>query len=177
MEEITGILDDGAPVDMVYLDFAKAFDKVRHQRLFKKLAAHGLDGKVSGWIKNWITGRRQKVGLNGNYSEWKKVISGVTEGSVLDPILFLIYIYDLDVNINSKLRKFADDIKLCRASNSDKEVETLQNDLQRIYQWSLDWQMMFNIDKCVVIHAGKNNKQYNYKMGDKELGNQLRKEI
>lgn len=169
MEEVTGILDEGDPVDMVYLDFAKAFDKVPHQRLFKKLAAHGIDGKVSGWIKNWITGRRQKVGLNGNYSEWQKVISGVPQGSVLGPILFLIYINDLDVNIISKLSKFADDTKLCRASNSDKDVETLQNDLQRIYQWSLDWQMLFNIDKCVVIHAGNNNKQYNYKMGDKEI--------
>lgn len=75
----------------------------------------------------------------------------------------------MDVHIISKLSKFADDTKMCRAINNDKEVETLQNDLQKIYQWSLDWQMLFNIDKCVVIHAGKNNKQYNYKMGDKEI--------
>ena len=169
MEVVTSMLDEGDPVDMVYLDFAKAFDKVPHQRLLRKLEAHGVGGKVCEWVKNWIMGRRQKVGLNRNYSEWQSVLSGVPQGSVLGPLLFLIYINDLDVNINSKLSKFADDTKMCRTSNNDKEAATLQNDLHKIYQWSLDWQMLFNIDKCVVIHAGNNNKRYNYTMGDSEI--------
>jgi hypothetical protein len=69
MEEVTSILDEGKPEDIIYLVFAKAYDKVPHQRLFKKLAAHGIDGKVIGWVKEWLTGRRQKVGLNTNYLE------------------------------------------------------------------------------------------------------------
>ena len=169
MEVVTDILDDGDPVDVIYLDFAKAFDKVPYERLFKKLRSHGIDGKISGWIRDWLTGRRQKVGINRNYSEWQNVISGVPQGSVLGPLLFLIYINDLDEGIVSKLGKFADDTKMCRGINNINEVEILQQDLQKIYQWSIDWQMLFNIDKCTVIHLGKNNKQHKYKMGDKGL--------
>ena len=74
MEVVTDILDDGDPVDVIYLDFAKAFDKVPYERLFKKLRSHGIDEKISGWIRDWLTGRRQKVGINRNYSEWQNVI-------------------------------------------------------------------------------------------------------
>jgi ribonucleases P/MRP protein subunit RPP40 len=169
MEEVTKILDSGDAVDVIYLDFAKAFDKVPHQRLFKKLASHGIGGKVNIWIKNWLTGRRQKVGLQGHYSECSDVISGVPQGSVLGPLLFLIYINDLDDNIISMLKKFADDTKICRNVGSDSNTNILQDDLQKIYQWSIDWQMPFNIDKCVVMHFGHNNKQAEYKMGNTKL--------
>ena len=107
-------LDEGKTEFVIYLDFAKAFDKVPHARLAVKLEACGIEGEVLQWIKNWLGGRRQKVGIRGKYSDWVKVISGVSQGSVLGPLLFLIYINDIDEGILSKISKFADDTKLCR---------------------------------------------------------------
>jgi len=169
LEEVTLNLDDGKPVDVIYLDFAKAFDKVPHQRLFVKLFAHGIGGQVLQWVKAWLTGRRQKVGVNNTYSGWENVSSGVPQGSVLGPLLFLVYINDLDIGINSKLVKFADDRKLGRAVQTEEEVNILRRDLCNIFRWSCDWQMEFNTDKCTVIHMGKNNMAAEYKMGTNKL--------
>ena len=102
-------LDEGSPVDIIYLDFKKAFDKVPHQRLLLKLKAHGIGNGMINWIEKWLIGRRQRVVVDGEVSNWKAVLSGVPQGSVLGPILFLIYINDLDDDITSKVLKFADD--------------------------------------------------------------------
>ena len=88
LEEITNWVDDGSPVDDVYLDFQKAFDKVPHQRLLLKLKAHGIGNYVTNWIEKWLTYRRQRVIVDGEISNWKSVLSGVPQGSVLCPILF-----------------------------------------------------------------------------------------
>jgi hypothetical protein len=168
-EAVTVNLDDGKPVDVIYLDFSKAFDKVPHERLFRKLLAHGIGGKILEWVRKWLTGRRQKVGVNKTYSGWENVISGVPQGSVLGPLLFLIYINDLDVGIDSKLVKFADDTKLCRGVATEQEVEVMRDDLQKLFQWSLDWQMLFNTDKCTVLHMGHHNDEASYKMGTNEI--------
>ena len=91
----------GSPVDIIYLDFQKAFDKVPHQRLLLKLKAHGIGDSITDWIEQWLTDRRQRVVVDGEVSNWKSILSGVPQGSVLGPILFLIYINDLDDSITS----------------------------------------------------------------------------
>ena len=143
LDKVTAEVDEGDPVDVIYLDFAKAFDKVPYQRLFKKMAAHGVRGKVLGWVIDWLTERKQKVGINGTYSEWRDVLSGVPLGSVLGPLFCLIYINDLDVGIVSKLCKFADDTKLGGRVANALDADGLRADLKRIFQWSIDWQMSF----------------------------------
>jgi len=110
LEEVTSYLDSGYPVDVIYLDFKKAFDKVPHQRLLLKFASHGISGNVLKWIENWLRDRKQRVVLNVQLSEWCQVLSGVPQGSVLGPTLFVIN--DIDDTVTSKLLKFADDTKI-----------------------------------------------------------------
>ena len=100
-------------MDVVYLDFQKALDKVPHQRLLLKLKAYGIGNDVINWIEKWLTHRKQRVIVDGEISNWKSVLSGVPQGSVLGPVLFLIYIYinDFEDYISSKVLKFADDTK------------------------------------------------------------------
>jgi hypothetical protein len=136
MENVTKYLDESQPVDIIYLDFAKAFDKVPYVRLFKKLQAHGIWGQTLNWIERWLTGRRQRVSLNKTFSEWQYVTSGVPQGSVLGPVLFLVYINDIDLGLFSKLSKFADDSKLYKSICSDLDRDSLQQDLDNLHQWS-----------------------------------------
>ena len=170
LEEITKWIDVGSPVDIIYLDFQKAFDKVPHQRLLLKLKAHGIGDIITDWIEQWLTDRRQRVVVDGEVSNWKSVLSGVPKGSVLGPILFLIYINDLDDSITSNVLKFADDTKLFRKVNTDGDKQHLQNDLDRLVKWSEKWQMLFNFGKCKCLHTGHRNLNVNYKMGDTVLG-------
>ena len=170
LEEITKWIDVGSPVDIIYLDFQKAFDKVPHQRLLLKLKAHGIGDSITDWIEQWLTDRRQRVVVDGEVSNWKSVLSGVPQGSVLGPILFLIYINDMDDSITSNVLKFADDTKLFRKVNTDGDKQNLQNDLDRLVKWSEKWQMLFNFGKCKCLHTGHRNLNVNYKMGDTVLG-------
>ena len=104
-------MDEGSPVDVIYLDFQKAFDKVPHQRLILKLKSHGMGNSIINWIEQWLTGRRQRLVVDGEVSSWKSVLNGVPQRSVLGPILFLVYINDLEVGLTGKILKFADDTK------------------------------------------------------------------
>jgi len=114
-------------------------------------------------------GRRQRVCIDGYKSTWKVVSSGVPQGSVLGPILFLIFINDLDSKLISSIIKFADDTKLFDIVNTDVDREIIQHDLSQLVDWSDKWLMPFNISKCVVLHLGKSNREYDYDMGDTKL--------
>ena len=113
-EVITKWVDEGSPVDVIYLDFQKAYDNVPHQRLILKLKSHGMGNSIINWIEQWLTERRQRVVVDGEVSSWKSVVSGVPHGSALGPILFLIYINDLEEGVTGSILKFADDAKLFR---------------------------------------------------------------
>jgi ribonuclease P/MRP protein subunit RPP40 len=163
-EKVTDWVDNGEPVDVIYLDFQKAFDKVPHKRLLHKAKNMGIEGELLCWLQDWLKDRKQRVCLAGEYSEWAEVTSGVPQGSVLGPLLFLIYINDIDEGITNKLLKFADDTKLFGKVGTMEDIGRLREDLAKLVIWSKEWLMLFNVDKCKVMHVGYNNPKAEYKM-------------
>jgi len=157
-------------VDVIYLDFQKAFDKVPHGRLVSKLEdTHGIGGEILKWVENWLSERKQRVVLGGEFSEWRDILSGVPQGSVLGPLLFIIYINDIDDQINSRLLKFADDTKIYFKVNSPENIERLREDLCKLVTWSKEWQMLFNVENCKVMHLGYDNPHASYCMDGNRL--------
>ena len=171
LEDITKAIDEGKPLDVIYmyLDFSKAFDKVPHQRLLLKIKAHGVCGNVADWIGEWLHDRKQTVVLNGENSRLQDVLSGVPQGSVLGPTLFLMFVNDIDSVISSHIQKFADDCKVYRSVPTTQDIDTLQQDIDNLCKWSRDWQMLFNVKKCKVLHIGHNNAHHNYSMNGENL--------
>ena len=154
LEELTKQVDDGYPVDVVYLDLQKAFDKVPHQRLLAKLQAHGISGKAIAWINAWLADRKQRVTTQGALSDWKDVSSSVVQGSVLGPLCFLVFMNDLEDGVTSNISKFADDTKISRTTGTDHDIDKLQDDINRMQTWADTWQMKFNTGKCAVMYIG-----------------------
>ena len=169
VENLDGAYNRGhKQTDLIIMDFAKAFDKVPHRRLLYKLRYYGIRGTTLEWITSWLSGRSQKVVLDGQASDPVPVLSGVPQGSVLGPVLFLIFINDLPDNIRSSVRLFADDCVLYRNINSPKDCEILQEDLNSLARWEPDWQMKFNVAKChsmrVTRHLPGKQIQFNYSL-------------
>ena len=165
LEEITKWVDDGSLVDVIYLYFQKAFDKVPHQRLIRKLKSHGMGSSIINWIEHWLTDRRQRVVVDAEVSSWKSVLSGVPQGSVLGPILFLVYTNDLEEGVTGKILTIADDTKLFRKVKEIGDKQNLQDDIDKLVKWSEKWQMLFNLGKCKCLHTGPGNTGMNYEMG------------
>jgi len=161
----TEILDQGGAIDSVYLDFAKAFDTVPHERLLVKLASYGISGQVLHWIRHFLTGRRQRVAVAGAFSTWIEVLSGVPQGSVLGPILFVCFINDMPDVVESFVYMYADDSKIFRKVDFIYEAESLQRDLDSLQEWECKWQLRFNVNKCKVMHfGGSRNSHVKYFM-------------
>ena len=129
-------MDNKLQVDLAILDFEKAFDKVAHTRLTHKLDYYGIRGDLLQWIQSFLTNRTQKVVVDGVCSSPCNVTSGVPQGSVLGPVLFLIYINDITTNIHSQLRLFADDCLVYRPINSPEDHKIFQDDLDKLTTWA-----------------------------------------
>ena len=167
-------MDEGRSFDVIFLDFAKAFDKVCHRRLLVKLEEWGILGDVLGWIKDWLSGRKQKVRVDGEMSGWEDVISSVLQGSVLGGILFNIFIDDIDEaiveQILTAIAKFADDTKVAKVVETEEDSKEMQRIIDKLARWAKTWEMKFNADKCKVMHFGIRNPRAKYVMDGVELG-------
>ena len=183
LEAWTQIIEDGDGIDVAYLDFRKAFDLVSHKHLIYKMSKYGIKGQILNWVEEFLSDRSQRVLIRGTASTSQKVTSGVPQGSVLGPVLFLIFINDLPLKVLSPLSLFADDSKIFTrivdSENEDKVYENtgrdvLQQDLANVLEWAKKWKMEFNVDKCKIMHIGNKNPKYNYNMDGKDLQETLK---
>ena len=161
-------------VDSIYLDFSKAFDKVPHKRLIWKLQhIGGVDGALLKWMSDFLQDREMSTVIRGTASQNREVTSGVPQGSVLAPIMFLIYINDLgeDISNGSYINMFADDAKIQRKIVNENSCKELQEDINKIKAWSEKWKMEFNVDKCHVVRFGESSKrpEWQYTLGNENI--------
>ena len=173
LETLTRWMDEGKSFDVIYCDFAKAFDKVPWERLLAKMQGMGVGGNILGWVRKWLTGGRlQSVVLNGQQSGWGEIVSGVIQGSCLGPALFLIFINDIDNAVDltaSLLSKFADDTKWARIVESEDDKRKFQEGIDGLAKWSQDWQLLFNTGKCKIMHFGAKNQHWKYSMNGQDM--------
>ena len=158
VDDLAQILDRRSQIDLCIMDFSKAFDMVPHQRLLIKLDHLGIRGATKRWIEGFLTKRHQKVLLEGKTSSSSPVNSGVPQGTVLGPLLFLAYINDLPDSVSSDVRLFADDLILYREITSSRDSIKLQQDIDSLSKWESTWQMKFNTDKCFIMRMTHKKK-------------------
>ena len=171
LDDLISAVDEKQCVDVNYLDCEKAFDRVPHRRLIAKVRSVGIAGKVLDWIEKFLEGRQQKVRIRDSESTWLPVHSGVPQGSVLGPVLFIIYINDIVRDLESGISLFADDAKVYRRITTPEDAEILQRDMEKLNEWSRKWLLSFNVTKCKTMHIGHNNPRHNYQL----QGNALEK--
>ena len=167
LDSWTEILDRGGEVNTIYMDFMKAFDKVPHARLMKKMRAYNISETLCKWVEDFLSNRKQCVRVNGSRSSWHDITSGIPQGSVLGPVLFVIFINDLPECVKSSVFLFADDTKLFREIASTDDINILQSDLDSLFKWSKDWLLRFHPDKCkfLPIHCkNRSHVECEYKM-------------
>ena len=146
--DVFEVISEGVRLDTIYLDFAKAFDKVNHDILLRKIANHGIRGKVGVWIRDFLSNRKYRVMANGEMSEEQDVVSGVPQGTVLASILFIIMISDIDESLKSSIvRLFADDTRMSAKIRTKEDEKLLQHYLEAVYAWADENLMEFNENK------------------------------
>ncbi|BHF63568.1 hypothetical protein SprV_0200656200 [Sparganum proliferum] len=175
-EQRTRALDEDGMVDVIYTDFKKAFDSVPHKRLIYKLFKTGIRGRLLTWITDFLTGRSQTVCVEASRSTPTPVLSGVPRGSVLGPLLFLVYINDCLDYLGYSAIMFVDDVKLWGAIRSDADRYALHDSLNCLNSWSARWLLNFNVDKCVVLRlrtkkTSKEDDSFQYVLGGQPLSN------
>ena len=155
-------------IDIAYIDFSRAFDSVVHSKLYLKLNSLGISGNLLNWIQDFLTNRLQAVRVANSNSNFRPVLSGVPQGSVLGPILFLIYINDIVDIFGSDLtvKLYADDVKLYTSICDIAGITELQNGLNQLSDWADEWQLSIAFNKCSVLHVGKNNPSHVYNLRD-----------
>ena len=159
-------IDNDIPTDAAYMDFRKAFDSVPHKRLINKLKAYKIEGPILKWIISFLSNRTQYVKLNNASSSKLKVTSGVPQGSVLGPTLFIYFINDLpNVTNDTPVKIFADDTKVYNGINNVENVKKLQESIDAMFEWTQKWLLKFNKEKCKLLHIGKSNKKNKYFIG------------
>ena len=169
LDDLSKMTENGDPIDAVSLDFSKAFDSVPHRHLIKKLQSYGVTGRLLSWIRAFLVGRRQRVVVNGCRSDWVPVASDVPQGSVLGPLLFVLYVNDLPTAVQCPIQLFADDTKLYQSVRLDSDASSLQRDLDMVVTWSDNWRLPFNEAKCSTLHFGRSNVRSVYSMRDVAL--------
>jgi hypothetical protein len=163
LDKWTQDLEEGGQVDVLYTDFEKAFDKVPHRRLIAKLEDYGIRVDIINWIKGFLFNRKQQVKINGSYSKWSPVISGIPQGSILGPLLFIIYINDLPEIIEkfANMALFADDAKISKHIVNKQDSSSLQMAFTELYKWSEKWMLKLNIGKCKVLSLSRTVPEHN----------------
>ncbi|CAH1273383.1 Hypp5110 [Branchiostoma lanceolatum] len=152
LQDLAKNLDHNKQVDAAVLDFSKAFDTVPHERLLSKLKHYGISDLLQSWLRAFLTERTQRVVFDGGTSKAVRVTSGVPQGTVLGPLLFLLYINDLPNSVDSHVRLFADDCLIYRTISKPSDAQALQSDLDALSEWQNRWLMSFNPSKCHILH-------------------------
>ena len=157
-------------LDIIYIDYSRAFGSVVHSKLLLKFKkSYGIKYDLFNWISSFLYNRKQRVILNNCSSDFSDVYSGIAQGSVIGPLLYLLYINDLAEIVDSdvKCKLYADDVKLYSCIDFDPAIQNpLANALEKLIAWSDDWQLSVNINKSNVLHIGRKNYNYEYKINN-----------
>lgn len=169
-ELATDAMDSGTQVDVVYTDYSKAFDRIKHDILLQKLAKIGIRGNLLRWFSSYIENRSQAVVINNYISGWIKIPSGVPQGSLLGPLLFIIFINDIDTYLHtSQLLCFADDMKIFSTISTYDDAVALQADLTRLEEYCAANHLELNPDKCSVVTFTRKHCPINFNYSVKEV--------